>query len=395
VPQSIYDVAIVGAGPAGAAAATLLALHGARVILLEKEQLPRYKTCGGGLIRRAEQLLGVDVSPVAERRLCVATMNFLESGLSYQTSRPFPLLTMTMRAELDRLLVTYAQKAGASLAAQTKALDLTRSPSALELRTSAGAIAARFVIGADGVHSTVARAGGWPAQRALAPALESEICVPDEDFARFSSRARFDFDIPQHGYAWVFPKRAHLSVGLLTTARRDPNLPALLHRYLERVGLKRILDEQRHGFFIPVAVRAQRLAADRILLVGDAAGLADPVTAEGLSHAVLSGQLAARALILSQFESGPAEAAYNQLLRQDLLPELKAAAILSTCLYKFPRGRRWLFQRYGQQFVDAMTGILTGEVSYRQMLWNWRNYLKLLRFNGNDSLATPCEPAMD
>src|SRR5512136_1605391 len=100
----MYDVAIVGAGPAGAAAALPLGRCGAKVVLLEQADLPRYKTCGGGVVRRAQDLLPFDLAPVAECKVSAATMNLMESGLSFAVHRE-GLITMTMRAALDEFLV--------------------------------------------------------------------------------------------------------------------------------------------------------------------------------------------------------------------------------------------------------------------------------------------------
>ena len=373
----MFDVAVVGAGPAGACAAFELARQGLGVVLIEKMELPRYKTCGGGLVRRAQKLLPIDLAAVAERELTCASMHFLDSGVSFRAVREQPVITMVMRAALDHALVRHAEKAGAEIAVNTKVRSLTRTESCVQLETTRGTFAARFVIGADGVHSAVAKAAGWPDQRHLAPALEWEIQVPEEDFKRYQGSARFDFDLPIHGYGWVFPKRAHLSVGVCTLKRRDPRLGPALERYLRTLGLHRILHEQRHGFLIPVSARAASLARDRVLLVGDAAGLADPLTAEGISHAIRSGQLAAEALRTTQFVAGAAEARYDSLVREQLYPELRAARWLARLLYGSPPLRRWLFRRYGPQLVNAVTDIFTGDRTYCGMLKDWRNYLKL------------------
>src|SRR5262245_57366652 len=98
LPSAMYDVAIVGSGPAGACAAINLAQHGVSVILVEKAEIPRYKTCGGGVVHRAQKLLPIDIAPIAERQLTSATMNLLESGLSFTVAREEPLITMTMRS---------------------------------------------------------------------------------------------------------------------------------------------------------------------------------------------------------------------------------------------------------------------------------------------------------
>jgi geranylgeranyl reductase family protein len=364
----MYDVAIVGAGPGGATAALELCRCGADVILIEKQDLPRYKVCGGGLTGKAQKLLPLDIRTIAERQCTSATMTLLERGLSFTVSRAVPVISMTMRAELDQQLVFSAQKAGAKLAAGSSLLSLDCRHSYVSLATSQGPVNARFVIAADGVHSRVARAAGWPDHRLLAPAIEAEIAVSEEDLQRFSSSARFDFDVPPYGYGWVFPKRGHLSIGVLSVRSRDRDLPQHFLRYLQCLRLTRVHREERHGFFVPLSMRSSRLARNRILLVGDAAGLADPVTAEGISHALQSGQWAARALLESDFQPGKAEQAYQHMVQHSLMRELRVARGLSTLLYRSPQFRGWLFSRCGQRLVEAMTDVMAGNRSYRSIV---------------------------
>src|SRR4029077_4203440 len=132
----------------------------------------------------------------------------------------------------------------------------------------------------------------------------------DATLERFARVPRFDVGTVPYGYAWVFPKTAHLSVGVLTTHRGAINLHGQLEEYLRVIGLAP-QSMERHGFVIPVRPRAGPLARARMLLVGDAAGLADPGTAEGISLAARSGRLAADAIIASQLDPRRACAGYD------------------------------------------------------------------------------------
>src|SRR4029077_6064907 len=131
----------------------------------------------------------------------------------------------------------------------------------------------------------------------------------DATLERFARVPRFDVGTVPYGYAWVFPKTAHLSVGVLTTHRGAINLHGQLEEYLRVIGLAPQSTE-RHGFVIPVRPRAGALARERMLLVGDAAGFADPVTAEGISFATQSGKLAADAIVASELDPPRARAGY-------------------------------------------------------------------------------------
>src|SRR5439155_17303715 len=101
--ENDFDVVVVGSGPAGAAAALPLAEHGLRVAIVEKARLPRYKTCGGAILRRAVRSLPIDISSVVERECHAVEMN-LSPRLRFQSVRPFPVISMTMRDAFDKLL---------------------------------------------------------------------------------------------------------------------------------------------------------------------------------------------------------------------------------------------------------------------------------------------------
>jgi flavin-dependent dehydrogenase len=190
--------------------------------------------------------------------------------------------------------------------------------------------------------------------------------VDDATLDRFARVPRFDVGTVPFGYAWVFPKTAHLSVGVLTTRRGAINLHGQLEEYLRVIGLAP-QSMERHGFVIPVRPRAGPLARERMLLVGDAAGFADPVTAEGISFATQSGKLAADAIVASELDPPRARAAYHAALRP-MLAELRVARMLARLLYEHPRPRRWVFRRVGQRLVEAITDVFMGARTYRGSL---------------------------
>ena len=369
-----YDVAVVGAGPGGSAAALALSRGGMRVAILEKAVPPRYKTCGGGLLGRTLQLLPLDLRAVVERECFSAELHHHGPALSFTTHRARPVVSMVMRDRFDHLITDAAQAAGAKLFAGAAVTEVVRGADGVELRTKAGAITARCVIAADGVGSVVARQCGLAELRQVIPALECEVSVDAATFDRFRRAARFDFGLTPHGYAWVFPKREHLSIGVLTTRRGSCNLNDEYTRYLAHLGLTRVLREERHGFMIPVRPRAGMFATPRIFPIGDAAGLADPLTAEGISAAILSGQHAAAAILASGLDEAAARRGYRARMQATLLPELRIARILSRAIYDFPRVRSWLLARHGQRLSERLTGIVMGETSYRETIREPRHY---------------------
>jgi flavin-dependent dehydrogenase len=201
----------------------------------------------------------------------------------------------------------------------------------------------------------------------MIPALESEVYVGDRLFERFSGAARFDIDLLPHGYGWVFPKREHLSVGIASFRRGLQDMHARLDSYCQRVGLAPIEKQQRHGFVIPVSPRRDGFVKERVLLAGDAAGLADPVTAEGISFAVLSGRIAAGILWETRFDPGEARVRYHADLAE-MLDEIKLGRRLARLLFLPPSVRPFIMRMAGRYVADGLADVFCGASTYRDLM---------------------------
>jgi geranylgeranyl reductase family protein len=379
-PDSLteLDVAIVGSGPAGGAAALALAGRGLRVAVIEKATPPRYKTCGGGVLWRAVKLLPFDIRAVVERECQVAELVHHHPDLHFACRREQPIVSMVMRDRFDHLLLQKAEAGDVQVISGTTVTDVSVNSDHVQLTTTAGRYHARFVIAADGVNSVMARKTGRPPLRGVVPALECEVEYSPEAMGPWMNAARFDFGLVPAGYGWVFPKRAHLSIGVGTTRRGAANLPEFYQHYVQRLGIGTPVSEERHGYMIPCRPRAGMFALPRILFVGDAAGLADPVTAEGITAGILSGQLAGQAIIAANGNAAIAQKQYRTMLNQGLLADLRVARWLAWLLYERPRWCAALLSRHGTGMSELMTRIVCGETTYRAAVRRPGHYLRLL-----------------
>ena len=376
---NIYDVIIAGGGPAGASAAYYLAREGKKILILEKEKLPRYKTCGGGLTFKGLSLIPFDLSEIIERSCYSVNINDFEANISLVTKREKPVVCMTMRSELDYRLIKAAENYGAEIKERAEIKDLNNLENTIELvlKNKEEKLYSKFLIAADGALSLAAKKYFGEYNRKHIPALEYELYVEDDILSQFVNSSRFDFGIVPGGYGWVFPKRDHLSVGVLSMKLKGRNLNDYFSAYIDILGIKKVYKSEKHGYVIPMSSR-RTFAKNRILLAGDAAGFIDPITAEGISFAILSGQLAAESLIEGNMEPAAVSNEYNNMIARKILPEIKAGKFLAKFIYGFRGLRVWIVKLYGKKLSELMTDVVIGNKQYSELVKNPLNYIKLL-----------------
>ena len=358
-----FDVAVIGSGPAGASAALELAKNGISAVIIEKESLPRYKTCGGGFVYRGRKNMPFDISSVVKREFNKIDIYFDKAGIHLTSERSEPIISMIMRDDFDNLIVEKAKEAGITLLENHALKDITFGESII-LHTSQGDIETQFVIAADGALGVTAKLTGWEETRYLIPALEYEVEVSPENFERLSKEVRFDFDAVPLGYGWSFPKENHLSIGVASARRTKIDLKKYYREYLLTLGINEVVSEAFHGFQIPVSPRTDGFIRKNVLLVGDAAGFADPVTAEGISNAILTGVMAAESIVEAKLNSEETERIYNEKLNKVLIPELKTSMFLAKLFYENENARNFLMKKFGDRFSQKMTDIFMGESTY-------------------------------
>ena len=318
------DVIIAGAGPAGTLAAYTLARAGLSVLILEKQSFPRYKVCGGGITHKALSGIPFSLAPVIEReiRQIRFSCRFTDAFTHRSTQ---PLLYCTMRDNLDHYLLAQALKAGAQIVFDQHIRSFSQSPDAIVVNTSVNQYSSRFLIGADGASSVVARQGGFKKGIRQGVAWEAEMDAPPEELERYAETVFLDWGTIPGGYGWIFPKSDHFSVGVGGPAKYASRLPGYFDHFVAASGISFTHTRSKKAWPIPVSSGRFPWHHQRVLVVGDAGGLTDPLTGEGIQDAIRSGILAAETIINQYDQTTPDLSRYSLQIRDTLMKEIREA----------------------------------------------------------------------
>lgn len=356
-----YDVIIVGAGPAGSAAALSLARAGRSVLVLEKAVHPRHKSCGGGLSARLLPYLDIDLQEIIEREIRRIVFRFHRKEVSSASIDPVAYLVI--RPRFDAYLMEKARKAGAEIRENAPMRDWREIPDGIEVESRTGRDTASFLIGADGATSRVARKLYPVWKKHLAFSVEAESPLQSKE-----ETVWIDLAVPK-GYGWIFPKASGAAIGIADFKSKVEHPHRLYRDFVKRhTSLSEGEPIAPNGCTIPIYRRASPpLAQGRVLLVGDAGGLVDPLFGEGIFYAIRSGQMAAETIVAAVAGRGGIQS-YDREVRTAFYPDFETAGRMAKWIYTFPA----LFLEAIRRHPGAMElylGILRGERSYCQF---WR-----------------------
>jgi geranylgeranyl reductase family protein len=301
-----YDVLITGAGPAGSATAIHLARGGLRVLLVDRARFPRDKPCGGGVTGRALKQAPCDITPVVERVVDTFELR-LHHRSSFRRTSPEPLILMTQRRRLDAFLAEQAAAAGADFRDDARVEEIRLGPKGITASVGGNEVSARVLVGADGANGVVAKAAGLGEGVVRGVALEGNVSWELLDRSRYETTAVVELGAPAGGYGWLFPKGDHANLGVGGWAREGPSLREHLARLARAHGVDPDALGEVRGHRLPMRkVGAATPARGNVLLVGDAAGLVDPLSGDGMYEAFTSARLAAEAILAEDHACYPA-----------------------------------------------------------------------------------------
>ncbi len=358
----VTDVLVAGAGPAGCWAARTLARAGARVALVDASH-PREKPCGGGVTGRALDVVSDALDRAALPRCDIRAARFVEQARDRSTCVPLGAgdLMVASRTDFDGALLAAAADAGVRLV-RARVLDVAREPDGFSVRTSHGVLRASVLVGADGANSLVRRRFAQPFARA-----DLSIAAGYFVHGATSDEILIEFVADPAGYIWSFPRPTHLAVGICAQADAGVTAGALRARTLDWIRAMQLDRGALEPYSWPIpslsAAGFSTLATcgPGWYLVGDAAGLVDPITREGIYFALRSGEWAAQAIASSSQQS--AQRAYEERVQDEILSELSSAARYKAGFFT-PRFVRLLLDALAES--DGVRRVMAGLVAGTQ-----------------------------
>jgi geranylgeranyl reductase family protein len=357
-----FDAIVVGGGPAGSTTAYRLAEAGASVLLVDKARFPRDKPCGGGMTMRAVKNCPVDPTPVVEEVVDRVELRFrYDDRVVRDSYKPFCL--MTQRRRLDAFLLDAARERGAEVLEGVGVAVEASDKASLSVKLASGeTVAADAIVGADGANGTTGKAVGLGESILYGVAFEGNVPYPTVSAERYARRVVIELAGIPGGYGWVFPKGDHVNVGVGAWQEEGPKIREHLRRCCEAHGLDPSDLQELRGHRLPLRMKGTRIAGGRALLVGDAAGLIDPVSGDGMYECFVSSRLATEAILDLLAGRASSLEGYEAAVVAALSPLHFASWQLKKALDRWPRAS-WRVART-RLLWRSIESLLQGELAH-------------------------------
>ena len=386
----MYDLIVIGAGPAGSSAARAAAQHGIKTLLVERDLIPRNKLCGGGLTPKVLGLLDFNLpEKLIERTVKSTRIHVGDKQYHFETDEP--LTYMTTRAQFDAFLAEKAVDAGAELIDGATVTKVETNDSFAEVTTKKGTYESKLIVGADGMGGPTARSLNlytqWSPHK-VSYAIESEVRVGEQKVLDFvGDKSYFDlyFGVSPAGYGWVFPKRDHLTVGVGCRLSQLRDAQELFRWFVKSVQAIAGVDIPRpRAHLIPLGgVARVPTVSNRVMLAGDSAGFAEPFLGEGIYFSILGGQIAARvaetACQIERYDASFLRSYEKEWMSQfgkDFEVAFRVATFTYLEQYDMDRVARLLFS--DRRVQECIVGLMDGSIRYRdaklKLAWPYFKY---------------------
>jgi geranylgeranyl reductase family protein len=332
------------------------------VLMLDRAEFPRDKPCGGGVNMRTAQLLPFELDAVIERTIHALQVS-VRAGKSYTRRSDGPLTYMTQRRRLDAFLAEQAVSSGVTFRERAPLREVEMDSRWVTVKAGNERIRARSLVGADGANGKTARLSDIPLQRSMGIALEGNVTAARGEVERWNDTFAVDVGGSPGGYGWLFPKGDHVNIGVGGNWAVGPSLRDRLLRLTRYYGFTPDALWGVNGHPLPVYRKGSVVQRGNVILVGDAAGLVDPLTGEGIYSAVKSGQIAARHL--SAYTSGAVSdlTGYAREIEVDLVPDLLVSIQLHAIFHIAPPMAAEMVKRSSRMW-RLVCALLTGQIGY-------------------------------
>ena len=371
----MYDVIIIGGGPSGSSAGRRAGKLGLKTLLLEKENFPRYKPCGGGLSEHAMSYLDFELpEDIIEWEVTGAKVIFKDQSVNvHKSHRVFALVS---RNTFDTFLLEKAKETGIEVHTGEKALSCREMSDFIEVDTGEKTYQAKFAIiseGAQGLVKTCVRPTDNKDEYGIC--LVTEIPAEEREIEeRLGKTLELHLGVARGGYGWIFPHKTYYSVGIGGVVNDFSHPKESMLEFLKKNGFSG--DYKLHGHKIPWGGLKRKVVGSRVILSGDAAGFVDASSGEGLSYAIRSGQLAAEVIagICLQGKNLKDLKEYQALCRAEFGTHLKYSLILSKLIHSFPERSFKMFID-NREILDKYLEVMDFKIDYKDYLrWALLNF---------------------